>query len=287
MLVVDVAALAAGDDRDLVVGAVGRPSARSASRDGAAPAPEVRCPRRLRRGGHAALLSCYDDMDKANPKMAHPQVVIGSSKRRPTCTQGTSAACAFGTFATCAVGSWGLPSLRVAARPGNGSTRGDTDGERFGPHAPGNPVALAGTPMAGDKGLKKNAIGFVSSVVIGVASTAPGYSLAATLGFVAAARRPAVAGDPADQLHPDVPGRRRLLLHEQSRPGLRHQLLLGDQGDGAAARLDRRLDDRRRRHHRDGQPRPDRRPLHLPALRLESAAASTVGGDRRRRRSGS
>ena len=37
-----------------------------------------------------------------------------------------------------------------------------------------------------DKGLKKNAIGFVSSVVIGVASTAPGYSLAATLGFVAA-----------------------------------------------------------------------------------------------------
>jgi amino acid transporter len=39
----------------------------------------------------------------------------------------------------------------------------------------------------GEKGLKKNAIGFVSSVVIGVASTAPGYSLAATLGFVAAA----------------------------------------------------------------------------------------------------
>ncbi|MGE0068198.1 MAG: APC family permease, partial [Solirubrobacterales bacterium] len=38
-----------------------------------------------------------------------------------------------------------------------------------------------------DKGLKKNAIGFISSVVIGVASTAPGYSLAATLGFVAAA----------------------------------------------------------------------------------------------------
>jgi amino acid transporter len=45
-------------------------------------------------------------------------------------------------------------------------------------------------PAAGstiDKGLKKNAIGFVSSVVIGVASTAPGYSLAATLGFIAAA----------------------------------------------------------------------------------------------------
>jgi amino acid transporter len=44
-----------------------------------------------------------------------------------------------------------------------------------------------GVPSSGDKGLKKNAIGFVSSVVIGVASTAPGYSLAATLGFIAAA----------------------------------------------------------------------------------------------------
>ncbi len=39
----------------------------------------------------------------------------------------------------------------------------------------------------GDKGLKKNAISYLSNVVIGVASTAPGYSLAATLGFVVAA----------------------------------------------------------------------------------------------------
>jgi amino acid transporter len=34
------------------------------------------------------------------------------------------------------------------------------------------------------KGLKLGAIGFVSSTVIGIASTAPGYSLAATLGFL-------------------------------------------------------------------------------------------------------
>jgi amino acid transporter len=53
------------------------------------------------------------------------------------------------------------------------------------PGTGGTPAAP--TPSTGDKGLKKNAIGFVSSVVIGVASTAPGYSLAATLGFVAAA----------------------------------------------------------------------------------------------------
>lgn len=36
----------------------------------------------------------------------------------------------------------------------------------------------------GQKGLKANALGFASNVTIGVASTAPGYSLAASLGFV-------------------------------------------------------------------------------------------------------
>jgi len=35
-----------------------------------------------------------------------------------------------------------------------------------------------------DKGLKKGAIGYISNIVIGVASTAPAYSLAATLGFI-------------------------------------------------------------------------------------------------------
>ena len=35
-----------------------------------------------------------------------------------------------------------------------------------------------------DKGLKSGALGLVSSVVMGVASTAPAYSLAATLGFI-------------------------------------------------------------------------------------------------------
>src|SRR2546423_2788947 len=37
-----------------------------------------------------------------------------------------------------------------------------------------------------DKGLKADAIGYVSNVVIAVASVAPGYSLAATLGLVVA-----------------------------------------------------------------------------------------------------
>ena len=39
-----------------------------------------------------------------------------------------------------------------------------------------------------DKGLKKNAIGYLSNIVIGVASTAPAYSMAATLGFIVAVK---------------------------------------------------------------------------------------------------
>ena len=45
---------------------------------------------------------------------------------------------------------------------------------------------LAGTTSPEAPGLKKNAISFLSNVVIGVASTAPGYSLAATLGLITA-----------------------------------------------------------------------------------------------------
>ena len=50
-------------------------------------------------------------------------------------------------------------------------------------------MAVEAVPLqaTGDKGLKSNALGLVSSIVIGVASTAPGYSLAASLGLVVAA----------------------------------------------------------------------------------------------------
>jgi amino acid transporter len=54
-----------------------------------------------------------------------------------------------------------------------------------------NPAPVSPPPghvaQVADKGLRKGAIGFISSVVIGVASTAPGYSLAATLGLIVAA----------------------------------------------------------------------------------------------------
>jgi amino acid transporter len=44
------------------------------------------------------------------------------------------------------------------------------------------PVSVPGTAL--DKGLRGGAVGLLASVVIGVASTAPAYSLAATLGFL-------------------------------------------------------------------------------------------------------
>jgi amino acid transporter len=48
-------------------------------------------------------------------------------------------------------------------------------------------AAVSGSPASSgvmDKGLKKGAIGYLSNIVIGVASTAPAYSLATTLGFI-------------------------------------------------------------------------------------------------------
>jgi amino acid transporter len=48
-------------------------------------------------------------------------------------------------------------------------------------------AAVVESGGAGEKGLRGGALGLLSSIVIGVASTAPGYSLAATLGFVVAA----------------------------------------------------------------------------------------------------
>jgi hypothetical protein len=52
--------------------------------------------------------------------------------------------------------------------------------------APAVPVDGAPDSAPGHKGLKRDAIGFVSNLVIATASVAPAYSLAATLGFIVA-----------------------------------------------------------------------------------------------------
>ena len=49
-------------------------------------------------------------------------------------------------------------------------------------------VGAPASSQVQDKGLKSNAIGYLSNIVIGVASTAPAYSLAATLGFIVAVK---------------------------------------------------------------------------------------------------
>jgi amino acid transporter len=68
----------------------------------------------------------------------------------------------------------GCDNRRMSAQPRRGST------------APSNGRGAGARPdgTAVDKGLRTGAVGLVSSVVIGMASTAPAYSLAATLGFV-------------------------------------------------------------------------------------------------------
>lgn len=48
------------------------------------------------------------------------------------------------------------------------------------------PGAVVDTTVPGNKGLKADALGYISNLVIAVASTAPAYSLAATLGFIVA-----------------------------------------------------------------------------------------------------
>ena len=52
------------------------------------------------------------------------------------------------------------------------------------PSVPTTPLADVIDEPGGDKGLKAGALGLMSSTVIGLASTAPAYSLAATIGFV-------------------------------------------------------------------------------------------------------
>ena len=129
-------------------------------------------------------------------------------------------------------------------------------------------ASSSSAPGTGDKGLKKNAIGFVSSVVIGVASTAPGYSLAATLGFVAAA---VALQSPAILLVSFIPMflvAAGYYYMNKADPDCGTSFswvtkAMGPQLGWIAgwtivvADVDR-----------DGEPGPDRRPLHIPPVRL-------------------
>src|SRR6202022_82888 len=77
------------------------------------------------------------------------------------------------------------------------SRQGSVAIDRKRSHMASDSAAAAPAPLASgapassevvDKGLKKGAIGYVSNIVIGVASTAPAYSMAATLGAIVAVK---------------------------------------------------------------------------------------------------
>ena len=143
-------------------------------------------------------------------------------------------------------------------------------------------VAVAGAPAtrAGrDKGLKKNAIGYVSNIVIGVASTAPAYSLAATLGFIVA--------DPGVGVH--APGVLLAAFVPMLLVSLAYRYLNSADPDagttfawttrafGPGVRLGQRLGDLPRRRARDGLARLHRGDLHLQAVRLALRPKRTRG----------
>ena len=94
-------------------------------------------------------------------------------------------------------------------------------------------VAAPGAPEPSgvmDKGLKKNAIGYLSNVVIGVASTAPAYSLAATLGFIVAVKGVGVhaPGGAARLVRADAAGRLGLQIPQPRRPRRGHDVRVDD-----------------------------------------------------------
>ena len=83
-----------------------------------------------------------------------------------------------------------------------------------------------------EKGLKPGALGLVSAIVMGVASTAPAYSLAATLGLIVAGVGLRLADRGGARVRADLPHLDRLQRAEQGRPRLRHHVHLGCAGFG-------------------------------------------------------
>ena len=163
----------------------------------------------------------------------------------------------------------------VAAMPASDSRRS--------PVLPYAPAAVTDQPAEAEPGLKQNAIGFVDALVIGLASTAPAYSLAAVHRDRRGDRRRAGAGRAAGVLRADVLHRRGLLLHEPRRPGLRHDVLVGHARARAVAGLDGRLGDLHHRHPRRRLAGRRGRPLLLRADRRGRRGRLQGGRDGPRR----
>ena len=92
--------------------------------------------------------------------------------------------------------------------------------------------------------------------------------------------RPAGACGVPNRIHADALRGIGLLLAEPKRSRLRNELRLDDAGIRALGRVHRRLGDHRGGRHRDGEPRADRRDLHVPARRREKASRRAPSGSR-------
>ena len=131
-------------------------------------------------------------------------------------------------------------------------------------------AALAKEKDLGDKGLKSGALGLFSSVVVGVASTAPAYSLAATLGFVVIAINGLQA--PIIAILAFVPMLFISYAYKElnnADPDCGTTFTWATRAFGPKIGVVRRVGDRGGRHPRDGEPGPDRRAVRLLALRRQ------------------
>ncbi len=128
----------------------------------------------------------------------------------------------------------------------------------------------------GEKGLKSGALGLISSVVVGVASTAPAYSLAATLGFVVIAINGLQA--PIITILAFVPmlfvsyGYKEMNYAD---PDCGTTFTWGARAFGPKTGWLGRLGHHRRRPARHGQPGPGGRPVRLPPVQRQGDRRAT------------
>ena len=94
--------------------------------------------------------------------------------------------------------------------------------------------------------------------------------------------RRSCAGRADRRVHPDPVRVGRLSLPEPRRPRRRHDVRVDHAGVRAPDRLDQRLGDLPRRHHRDGVAGGDRGQLHLPPVQLARGRELELRDDRRR-----
>ena len=141
----------------------------------------------------------------------------------------------------------------------------------------------------GGKGLKSNAIGYLTNLVISIASVAPAYSLAATLGFIVAIDGMGVHA-PAVMIVSFIP---MLLIASaynymnRADPDCGTSFTWVTRAMGPRLGLDHRLGHRRRGRRRDGDARLHRRQVHLPAVQLGQRRATRCSRSASWPRSGS